>query len=331
MRAAVIERFGDVNEIRIVDLPTPAPAPGQVLLRVAYAGVNPADWKSREGMTANFYPIQFPHVLGFDAAGVVVACGKGVTGVSEGDRVFTAADHAAGTSGSYAEYMCVPADILAPVPQAMSLRTAAALPVAAITAWQAIMARDRGNVQSSDAVLIHGASGGVGSFAVQFARLQGAAVATSCSRKNLDYVTHLGSECALDYTRHNLADALKRWRPEGLDCIVDAVGGDTLTEPYALLRPGGTLVSIATLNADGDIASDTARAAALGRRKVFAFMDTAELASELVSIAQLIVAGRVQAPAITEYRLEDVQTAHRALATGHSCGKRVLRINDKLS
>lgn len=326
MRAIVIDRFGGPEELRLDEVPTPIPAEGQVLVRVAYAGINPADWKDREGLVAGFYEASFPHILGFDAAGTVAQVGHGVIDFAPGNRVFTTSDHGEGVDGSYAEYLLVSAPRLAKLPPQVDLAAAAATPVAALTAWQALVSPERGDLQRGQRVLIHGGSGGVGSFAVQFAAHRGAHVAATCSAANLDYVRELGADCALDYGEAGYPGKLRAWAPGGLDLIVDAVGGDTLPGKLELLRRGGRLVSIATLVADGDIAAETAEAKALGVRKIFAIMDSREAGRELEEIGQLLAAGAVRPPPIEVYPMADVRAAHERIQSGHVRGKLVLEI-----
>ncbi|MCB1842841.1 MAG: NADP-dependent oxidoreductase, partial [Halioglobus sp.] len=168
MYAMIIEETGGAEVFRYAEVDTPEPGPAQVLVRVARAGVNPADWKNRQGHLAQFRPYVFPYIIGFDAAGVVAAVGEGVTGISVGDRVVTPTNHGQGGQGSYAEYTLANEDRVARIPQGLSFSQAAALPVAALTAWQGLF--DRGGLEAGQCALIHGGSGGVGTFAVQFAR-----------------------------------------------------------------------------------------------------------------------------------------------------------------
>jgi NADPH2:quinone reductase len=326
MKALVLDRFGGPGEFRLAELPRPEPGSGQVLVKVAYAGVNPADWKDREGHTAAFFDISFPHIIGFDAAGTVADTGPGVSEFSVGDRVFTASDHGQGAPGSYAEYLLVSKERLAKVPDGIDLQSAAAVPIAALTAWQALHAADKGALESGQSVLIHGASGGVGGFAVQMARLAGARVATTCSAANLDYVSGLGSELALDYRKDDITGALAEWAPSGLDLVIDAVGGDTLQDPLALLKPGGRLVSIATLVADGDVAADMAAAANLGCQKILAIMDDSRAGEELSRIITHVEVGEIRLPPVQCFEMTDVAAAHELIQAGHVRGKLVLRI-----
>lgn len=326
MKAVVIDRFGGTQNLRLADVPLPQPGPGQVRVHVAFAGVNPADWKDMEGLVAGFYEVSFPHILGFDAAGVVDAVGPGVSGFAPGDPVFTTSDHGDGLAGSWAEYLLVSAPRLALVPAGLDLASAAAVPIAALTANQALLAPQRGNLQAGQRVLIHGASGGVGSFAVQLAALAGARVATTCSAANLAYVGELGSELALDYHDPDFPQRLRDWSGEGLDLIVDAVGGDTLPERLQLLRRGGRLVSIATLVADGDVAAETAQARSMGREKIYAIMDADRAGEELAALGARIAAGELRLPPVQVIDLQDAVNAVELVRSGHVRGKLVLRV-----
>ena len=200
-------------------IPKPEPAPGEVLIRVAYAGINPADWKDREGYLSQFYDIHFPHIVGFDAAGTVDRVGEGVTAFAPGDRVLTVSRVGQGGQGSYAEFLPVPADRVAKIPDELPLVQAAVLPVAALTAWQALFDEARGKLQPGQAVLINGGSGGVGTFAVQFARQASARVAASCSGANADYVRQLGADLAIDYRQGRMPEAIAGWAGGGVDLL----------------------------------------------------------------------------------------------------------------
>lgn len=326
MKAVVVDRFGGTQNLRLADVPLPQPGPGQVRVHVAFAGVNPADWKDMEGLVAGFYEARFPHILGFDAAGVVDAVGPGVNGFAPGDAVFTTSDHGDGVAGSWAEYLLVSAPRLAQVPAGLDLASAAAIPIAAMTASQAVLSPQRGNLQAGQRVLIHGASGGVGSFAVQFAALAGGHVATTCSAANLAYVGELGSELTLDYRDQAYTARLREWSGAGLDLIVDAVGGDTLPDRLQLLRPGGRLVSVATLVADGDVAAETEQARSMGLEKIYAIMDASRAGEELAAIGARIASGELRLPPVQVIDLQDAVNAVELVRSGHVRGKLVLRV-----
>ncbi|MCP5163885.1 MAG: NADP-dependent oxidoreductase [Pseudomonadales bacterium] len=326
MHAIIINETGGPEVLRYGEIETPEPGPGELRVRVAYAGVNPADWKNRQGMLAMYRPYVFPYIIGFDAAGVVDKLGEGVTGFAVGDRVFTPTNHGQGGQGSYAEYALATTDRVAHIPDGLGFAEAAALPVAALTAWQGLF--DRGGVKAGQRVMIHGGSGGLGSFAVQFARWAGAHVAATCSTPNADYVRGLGAERVIDYRKEDIADALAAWAPGGLDYLMDAVGVSTLPNGLDLVRAGGTYVSIPTLNDDGDIPASMAASAAKGVTREFSVMTDVGSAATLAQIARLLAEGHVKLPPIKEYALRDAAEAHRQIEGGHTRGKLVLKVAD---
>ena len=326
MFAMIIEETGGPEVFRYAEVDTPAQESGQVLIRVACAGVNPADWKNRQGHLAQFRPYVFPYIIGFDAAGVVAAVGEGVQNCKVGDRVFTPTNHGQGGQGSYAEYTIASADRVAHIPPSLSFAEAAALPVAALTAWQGLF--DRGGLQSGQAAMIHGGSGGVGSFAVQFAAHAGARVAATCSTPNVDYLRSLGVERVIDYRSEDIEAAVRQWAPDGLDYLMDAVGVSTLPRGLDLVRAGGTFVSIPTLVDDGDITAAIAAAQDKGVNREFSIMDDNACATTLEEIAGLLQRGAISLPPIKEYDLRDVVAAHEVLQRGHNRGKLVLCVAD---
>ena len=326
MYAMIIEETGGPEVLKYGELPTPVPGAGEVLIRVAYAGVNPADWKNRQGLLAAFRPYVFPYVIGFDAAGIVAAVGEGVTDINVGDRVFTPTNHGQGSQGSYAEYVLADDHLVAHVPAGLELDQAAALPVAALTAWQALFAR--GALSAGQRAMIHGGAGGLGSFAVQFARWAGAEVAATCSNRNVEYLKELGVTRVIDYQHEDIAGAIKEWAPSGLDLVVDAVGTSTLPNALELVKPGGTLISIPTLVDDGDPATASAAAQARGVSHIFSTMDDQNCASTLEKIASLLVNGAIALPPIREFPLERAAEVHQIIQSGHNRGKFVLKVGN---
>lgn len=326
MFAMIIEETGGPEVFKYAEVPTPAPGPGEVLVRVACAGVNPADWKNREGHLAQYRPYVFPYIIGFDAAGIVAAVGEGVTEFAVGERVFTPTNHGQGGQGSYAEYAIASADRVARIPPGLSFAQAAALPVASLTAWQGLF--DRGGLQAGQMAMIHGGSGGLGSFAVQFARWAGARVAATCSTANVDYLKSLGVERVIDYRKENIAEAVAAWAPEGLDYLMDAVGFSSLPHGLDLVKSGGTFVSIPTLVDDGDIPAQAAAGAAKGVNRVFSTMDDVGCGPTLQKIGELLESGDIVLPPLREFPLREVAAAHRIIQEGHNRGKTVLRVAD---
>jgi len=263
MRGMVIDRFGGPGELHLADLPRPTPRGGEVLIRVEYAGTNPADWKCREGWLSQFFTYRFPFVLGFDASGVVTEVGPGVDGLRPGDRVVTASNQGKGEWGTYAEYVVSDIDRVARLPDAVSFEAAAALPTAGITAWEAVF--DVAAVRPGQQVFVHGGAGGTGSYAIQLAHHAGARVVTTASGHNRDYVRSLGAELAIDYRNADVAAAVRGWAPDGVDVVIDTVGQGTLVNSIELVKRGGLSTQIATLIAD-EPHPDPERAAALGVR-----------------------------------------------------------------
>ncbi len=326
MFAVIIEETGGPEVLRYAEIATPEPGPQDIRVRIAYAGVNPADWKNRQGMLAAFRPYTFPCVIGFDAAGVVDKVGAAVTGFKPGDRVFTPTNHGQGGQGSYAEFAIASADRVAHIPEGMSFAQAAALPVAALTAWQGLF--DRGGLQAGQLAMIHGGSGGLGGFAVQFARWAGARVAATCSTPNVEYLKALGVERVIDYRKENIAEAVAAWAPGGLDYLMDAVGASTIPHGLDMVRPGGTFVSIPTLTDDGDIPAAALAGAAKGVNRVFSTMVDVGCSAQLAKIASLLVEGHITLPPLQEYALRDVALAHAAIQGGHTRGKIVLKVGE---
>ncbi|CAB1368752.1 NADP-dependent oxidoreductase [Denitratisoma oestradiolicum] len=326
MLAMIIEQTGGPEVLQLAQVPTPEAGPGQVRVRIACAGVNPADWKNRQGMLAMYRPYVFPYVIGFDAAGIVDQIGEGVTGLAVGDRVFTPTNHGQGGWGSYAEFAIADADRVARMPDSLSYEQAAALPVAALTAWQGLF--DRGGLKSGQRALIHGGAGGLGGFAVQFARCAGAVVAATCSTANVEYLRSLGVDRVIDYRCEDITSAVQRWAPEGLDYLMDTVGVSTLPNGLDLVRPGGTFVSIPTLVDDGDIAAAAIAGEAKGVNRVFSTMTDVGCAPTLAKIAQLVAEGVVKMPPLHVFPLSQVADVHRLIQTGHGRGKWVLKVAD---
>ncbi|MFC7516784.1 NADP-dependent oxidoreductase [Herbaspirillum sp. GCM10030257] len=323
MRAIVIDRTGGPEVLRIADVAKPEPGPGEVLIRVVCAGVNPADWKCREGYLGGFIQYSFPFIIGFDLAGTVEASGDGAEGFTKGMRVFAQSDVGAGKWGSYAEYVCVRQDSVVRIPEHLGFAEAAAVPTPALAAWTALF--DDGGLQAGQKVLVHGGAGAVGTFAVQFARQAGAEVAATCSARNTDYVRALGCARAIDYRSQDVRAVVQDWAPEGVDIVLDAVGCNSLPAGLDMLRPGGILVAILTLVA-GDSGPDHALAATRGLRTAVAFSKMPS-GARLGKIAALLENGKVKPPPIEVLPLEHVAHAHERLQQGTAKSKLVLQVS----
>ncbi|WP_150696084.1 NADP-dependent oxidoreductase [Pandoraea terrae] len=327
MRAVVMDRVGGPEVMKLASVLRPAPGPGEVLIKVAYAGVNPADWKCREGYLKSFMDYSFPFVIGFDLAGVVVDAGADVAGFETGMRVFAQSDVGAGKWGAYAEYAVVSEASVVRMPENLGFAQAAAVPTPALAAWTGLF--DEGELQPGQRVLIHGGAGAVGAFAIQFARHAGAEVAVTCGDYNFDYVTTLGAQHTIDYRTQDIKTAVQAWSPSGVDLILDTIGCATLPAGLDMLRPGGTLVSILTLMQD-DAGPDHAEAVRRGLRTRVAFskMPSGRL---LGQIADLLARGQVRVPRIASMPMESVAQAHRMVQDGTHRAKLVLQVANDMT
>lgn len=325
MRAMVLNRVGGPEVFELAEVPTPEPAAGEVLIRIACAGINPADWKDRQGHLQQYYPYQFPYIVGFDAAGIVERVGAGVDQFQVGDRVITCCDHGQGRWGTYAEFVATSTAKVARLPAGLSFAEGATIPIAALTAWQSVQLC--GDI-AGQKILVHGGSGGVGGFAVQFAGIAGAHVVATSGTANVDYVKSLGADTVVDYRTQDVEAAVRAFAPEGLQAVLDAVSCGTLPAGLTLLRRGGILVSVPTLVGDGDIPGDMQRAAELGVSKTFTVMNDKVASEQLAQIGALIEAGRVRTPPLQVLPLEQVAEAHRRIEAGGVHGKLILQVAD---
>jgi len=308
MHAVRIHEYGGPEVVHYEAVARPAPGPGEVLVRVRAAGVNPVDWKIREGWLREMAHHQLPLILGCDVAGEVAELGAGVTKWQRGDAVYAMPGvH----GGAFAEYVALPASSLARKPRTLDYAQAAAVPVAALTAWQALF--EHGHLQAGQKTLIHAGAGGVGSFAVQLARWKGAHAWATASERNASYVRDLGAERVIDYTTQRFEDAA-----HDFDLVVDCAGGETQDRSFAVVKPGGMLVSIVS-------APDQDKARARGVR-VAVFMARPD-AAHLTEIGNLIDAGHLRVPLSEKLPLAEARHALNLSATRHTRGKIVLTVD----
>jgi NADPH:quinone reductase-like Zn-dependent oxidoreductase len=299
MQAVVIHETGDPGVLRYEQAERPAPGEGEVLIRVSAASVNPADWKVRRG----FMKTQLPAVLGFDVSGTIER--SRAEGFAEGDEVFGRA-----ASGAYAEYATAAAGLIAKKPAGVSHEQAAAIPVAGLTAWQGLF--DRGGLERGQTALIAGAAGGVGHFAVQFARHAGARAIGTGSSHNRDFVLGLGAEQYVDYTQQDVAGAVSE-----VDVAFDTVGGETTQSLLPTVREGGTLVTIA-----GAPPEEAAR-----ERGVRAeLLVSSPNSDQLARIAELVARGDVRVEMSEVLPLAEIRRAHELSESGHARGKIILTV-----
>ena len=315
MRAIVLPRFGGPNLLELQEVEQPVPGPGEVLVRVMASGTNPVDAKLRaNGSWANLTP---PVILGYDAAGVIEALGPGVHDLAPGDEVWYTPEIFDNPAGTYAEYEVVPARLVAPKPKGLGFVEAAAVPLAGGTAWEAVIRRLA--LRPGETVLIHGGAGGVGSFAVQFARAAGARVLATASAGNLETLHALGADLVIDYRADDLAQtvlaATDGW---GADAAFDIEGTDRVARCLPLLRPGGRVACI--LPPQGDLTLLYQKNIAL--HGVFLTRER----ERLEEMRPLFERGQAR-PIIDEVLpLEQVRRAHERLDSGHGRGKIVLEV-----
>lgn len=328
MRAFVMDGFGKAGQARPGELPKPECRPDDLLVRIAAAGVNPTDWKEMEGNLADFYPpYEKQWAPGFDGAGIVEEVGANVTGFAPGDRVVLMSDRRGGQCGTYAEYVHVPAHLAARAPASISLTATASIPVAGLTAYQALFLADMANAKAGQSILIHGASGGLGSFATAMAHAAGLRIAATCRPVNADYVRGLGAEQAIDYTRGDIVGAARRWMPQGVDLVLDCFAGGQQNELLDALAPGGRLVIIATITNDADIPALSAEAQQRGFSVHFVILDHTTLGDDLAAIAGMIDGG-MKMPEVTVFPLERAGEALAAMEAGKVRGKMVVQLAD---
>lgn len=303
MRAVRFHNYGPPDVLVIEQVPRPDPGEGQVLVHVRAAGVNPIDWKLRAGYLKEFMPLELPQTIGYDLAGTVEAVGPGVTTFTSGQAVFGRGQ------GSYAEYAIASATALAAKPDSISFEQAAAIPIGGVTAWVGLF--DVGNLERAQRLLVQGAAGGVGSFAIQFGRWKGADVIGTASSANIEYLRSLGVDEAVDYTTGPLEG-----RISGVDVVLDAVGGEATSGLWPLLKPGGILVEVAGMPSE-----DEARRHGVRTSGVQAPPDISGI---LRQIAELVESGAVKAEVGRVFALEEAAQAHALSETGHGRGRIVL-------
>ena len=315
MRAIVLPRFGGPELLEQRDVPRPTPGPGELLVRVVASATNPVEAKLRaDGTWAGLVP---PVVLGYDASGVVEAVGPGASGYAPGDEVFYTPEIHGNPLGTHAEWNVVRAAIVAPKPRNLSHVEAAAIPLAGGTAYEAIVRRLA--VRPGEVVLVHGGAGGVGSFAVQLAKVAGARVIATAGKDNQETLRKLGADVCVDYRREDpAAVALRETAGAGVDAVFSTVGGDTVGRSLAATRPFGRLATI--LAPGGDLAPLYPRNLTL--HGVFLVRE----GQRLRELARLAEQGKLVPLVDAVLPLAKVADAHRRLDSGHGRGKIVLEV-----
>lgn len=305
MKAIRYHDFGGPEVLVLEQVPCPQPQADQVLIRVLAAGVNPADWKMRAGMYKGFMQLPLPFTPGLEAAGLVETVGAGVTKFKQGQAVYGP------VMGAYAEYALAAAKDLLPKPANLSFEEAASVPVGALTAWQATV--EEAKVQPGQRVLVQGAAGGVGLYAVQFARWKGAAVIGTASASNLEFVRSLGAEKAIDYNEAPFETLV-----HDLDVVVDTVGGDLPERSLKVLHPGGVLVTVAGRLPPEMGKAQGVRAMSAGRAPV----------EKLGQISELLESKQIRPVVGRVFPLSEARQAHELSQSGHGRGRIILHVSD---
>ena len=313
MKSIAINEFGGRDTLQLMDLPVPEIKPGEILVKVKAAGVNPVDWKIREGYIKDLFPYQFPIILGWDTAGIVEQAGEEVTRFTEGDEIFAYCRKPLVHGGAYSEHIVLEEEHAAIKPKNTSFEEAASIPLAALTAYQSLF--DAAKLQSGETVLIHAAAGGVGGFGVQLAKDRGATVWGTASGHSSEYVQDLGGDRVVDYSQVDFRETVRSEYPDGVDVVFDCVGGEVLQKSTDIVKKGGRLISIVDDPAGldrADIHSD--------------FVFVAPNSSQLAELAQMVEQGRLRThlSQVFPFGLEEARRAHELSESGRTRGKMVM-------
>jgi len=308
MKAVRIPEYGGVDVLRFEDAPRPEPGPGEVLVRVHAAGVNPVDWKVRAGYVRDWLKYKLPMIPGWDFSGVIESPGPDVDGWRAGAEVYARPDLS--RDGAYADYIAVRESEIAAKPKSVDHVHAAAIPLAALTAWQALF--DAGGLAAGQKVLIHAAAGGVGHFAVQLAKWKGAFVAGTASSRNHDFLRQLGADQPIDYTSVRFEDVARDF-----DVVLDTLAGETRTRSWGVLKKAGILVTIL-----GQPSPEDAKAHGVRAAGIFVQPNPKQLAE----IAALVDSGTLKPHVEAVFPLAEASKAHQLGEKNRVRGKIVLRV-----
>lgn len=306
MKAIRIHEFGGPEVLKYEEIPEPQPGPDEIRIKIFATGVNPIDWKVRRGYIGS---LPLPSVMGLDVAGTVDMVGKDEASFRPGDKVF--AKVAIG-KGGYAEYTVASPAEMALKPKSIGFVESAAIPTAGLAAWQSIF--DLAGLETGQSILIHGAAGGVGTFAIQFAKWKGAYVIGTASEKNAEFLKSIGADEVIDYKNQRFEDLVGN-----MDVVLDTVGGDTFERSWDVLKPGGFLVTTVA-----NIPDDEPEKRGVRAKRVA----TQSNGKELAQIAAIIDERKIKPVVTTILPLEDARKAHEMSETLHTRGKIVLRVRE---
>lgn len=332
MKAAYISRYGNISDVLLGEQSTPVLTENDVLIKVHAASINPLDLRVLEGEFKAILPVKFPFILGNDFAGTVVEVGSNVTQFKAGDEVYAKTD----LNGAFAEYTVAQQSSLALKPQNISMEQAAALPLVALTSWQALV--EIAKVKAGQKVLIHAGSGGVGSIAIQLAKSLGAIVATTTSGKNARWVRELGADIIVDYKTADFEQELKDY-----DVVLDTQGGKTLEKSLNVMKRGGRIISISGppdqafaeavnpnrfLKCVIPLLSWSIRNKAKKRGVTYSFLFMQPNGQQLSKISQLVEAGKIKPVVDQIYDFIQIKDAFQYVNTGRAKGKVILKISE---
>lgn len=304
MKAIQVHQYGHAETMALEEVNQPEIEKGKILVKVHDAGVNPVDWKIREGHMRNYNPMSFPYTMGQDFSGEVVEVGEGVTGFNKGDHVFGFAQ------GSYAEYAIATPEELAHIPDTVDDIAAAAIPTAGLSAWQLI--NDVAKVTNTHTVLIHGAGGGVGSFALQFAKNNRATVIATASNEDFSYLRERGTDLLIDYKTEHFENIVK-----DIDIVIDLVGGETLARSYQVVKKDGLVVTTVGPASEEEAEKYGARVIQFSMRRD---------PDELEKLGHLVENGTIKPRISKVMNLSDARDADNLSQLGHPHGKVVLHV-----
>jgi len=308
MKAIRIHEFGGPEVLSIDDVDIPKPGKDEVLVKIHATSVNPVDWKIRAGLRKEKFPSTFPLTIGWDFSGVVEELGEKVGTFRKGDEVYGRPDLT--KNGTYAEYAVVKANTICIKPLSVGHTEAAAVPLASLTAWQGLF--DHGLLKEGQKVLIHAAAGGVGTYAVQFAKAIGAYVIGTSSDYNIDFLKRLGADEVIDYNMDEFEKVLS-----DIDLVFDTIGGETQLKSLDVLKEGGRLITV--------LAPEYVAEAKAKKVHLIGFTAQSK-ANQLKEIGDMIDNGKVKPVVETIYTLTDARKAHIESENGHTRGKIVLQV-----
>lgn len=315
MKAIVIEGFGGIETLKFQETERPIAKEGEVLVRIKASGVNPVDTKIRQGLLQSRMPNHLPIILGWEFSGIVEDTGFSARRFMPGDEVYAYARRTVIQNGTYAEYIALPESYLTYKPENIRFEEAAAVPLSGLTAYQSLVVH--GKIQKKQHVVILGASGGVGSFAIQFAKIIGATVYAIAGKGREAYLHSLGADYIIDYSKGSVEEQIKAMLPLGADLVFDCVGKEMTAEAYGFVKENGYLVSILS-----QVDEKLIEKYKINFRYVFVEPDV----KHLDILTEWIEQGKIKVFLQKEYELRDAAEAHKQIETGHTQGKIVLKM-----